>query len=154
MNKITTLLNELESKIPHSHQVNPAVSAVPVGWHIEHLLMSTSRIIKAISLSDPAQYKWRFNKKRILIMAIQKIPRGKGKAPKTSLPDGEISIESLNANLLKTRQKVAELSGLHPKNYFEHPYFGHLHLKAGQKFIRIHMRHHLNIINDILKANP
>lgn len=154
MNKITSLLHELETKIPHSHRVNTDVSAVPVGWHIEHLLMSTSRIIKAISLSDPAQYKWRFNKRRILIMAVQKIPRGRGKAPKTSLPEGEISVESLKAGLEKTKQKVAELPGLHPKNYFEHPYFGHLNLRAGQKFIRIHIRHHLKIINDILKANP
>ena len=90
MNKIIQLLNELESKISYNNHLNESVSAVNVGWHIEHILLSTNRIINAVSASKPENYKWKFNKTRMFVFFINKIPRGKAKAPKAVQPNGEI----------------------------------------------------------------
>lgn len=151
MEKLYNLLEELESKIPDSSKVNTFVSSASVGWHIEHVLMATSQILAALKQSKPNNYQWEFNLKRILVFGINKIPRGKGKAPKSVQPNREITAENLKPDLLELKAVVSTLSSLHPNNYFEHPYFGKLNAKATIQFLNIHTKHHLQIINDILK---
>jgi hypothetical protein len=152
MDKLLKLLNELESKIPNSKRLNLSVSKSSVGWHIEHTLMTTIEIIKALKNSKPQNYKWKFNLTRMYIYAINKIPRGKGRAPESVLPKGTIVADNLIKNTQVAKLKVEELSDLHSNNYFEHPYFGKLNLKPSIKFLKIHTKHHIKIINDIIKA--
>jgi hypothetical protein len=52
--------------------------------------------------------------------------------------------------LLKTRLPV--LDTLHPNNYFKHPLFGNLNIKSTIKMLVLHTRHHIGIINDIMKG--
>ena len=52
-------------------------------------------------------------------------------------------------DLLKDRLDV--LNTLQPNNYFTHPYFGQLNLKAAIKILNLHTKHHITIINDIIK---
>ncbi len=107
MEKIISQLNELEARIPDCDKINPAVSAASVGWHIEHVLLATGRVIDSLSVSNPEEYQWKFNKNRAIIFLLNKIPRGKGRAPKPSVPKGEITQESLIESPQKTRSRVS-----------------------------------------------
>ncbi len=136
MEKLKKLIQDLESKIPNQEMFNPTISKSSVGWHIEHTLLTMNLVIGALQKSNPENYKRTFNFYRILVFAMNKIPRGKAKAPKIVQPKEDFNIESLRSH----------------KNYFEHPYFGHLTLKPTIKFLKIHTNHHLQIINDIIKS--
>lgn len=153
MEKLKKLIQDLESKIPNQEILNPTISKSSVGWHIEHTLLTMNLVIGALQKSNPENYKRTFNFYRVLVFAMNKIPRGKAKAPKIVQPKEDFNIESLKSHLEKAKAKLAELNSLSNKNYFEHPYFGHLTLKPTIKFLEIHTNHHLQIINDIIKSN-
>lgn len=36
--------------------------------------------------------------------------------------------------------------------FFKHPYFGNLNVKDAIKMLKLHTRHHIDIINDIIKG--
>ncbi len=48
MQQLEKLIRQLESYIPTHEQLNTAVSASGVGWHIEHSLITIQRIIRAV----------------------------------------------------------------------------------------------------------
>lgn len=151
MKHLNNLINELEQHISFLDKTNTAVSKASVGWHIEHSLKVLTQIIDAVEKSDPNTYQRRFNLIGTLILSFNTIPRGKGKAPKTVIPEGAISSDTLKHHIEKTRFMITKIENLHPNSYFKHPYFGDLNLKPTKKFITIHTNHHLKIIKDIIK---
>ena len=151
MQKLAALIDELESKIAHSDKLNQSVSAASVGWHLDHTLLATDKIIGGLKSSDPAAYKSGFNSKKLLVFTLKKIPRGKAKAPDSVQPSS-ITIDGIKTKLEAVRAKIKALPDLHPRNYIVHPVFGHLDTKNTIQFLEIHTRHHLQIINDIIKA--
>ena len=153
MDKFNQLINELESKITHYKTVNLQVSAGSVGWHIEHSLKTIDQIVMACKTSNPEEYKWKFNLKRFMIVdVLNKIPRGKVKAPKLVRPEGEISKESLELNLKNIKANLVAWNELDKNAFFKHPFFYDLNKKATEKFLMLHTHHHFKIINDILSA--
>lgn len=150
MEKLFELLDELESRIPDYKKQNLSISKSSAAWHIEHSLITTIQIIGKLKNSNPQDYKWKFNLIRMVVFTMGNIPRGKGKAPKSVLPEGEINIETLKKNIEFAKTKIKELNTLNPNNYFEHPYFGKLNLKATIHFLEIHANHHIKIIKDII----
>ena len=153
MNRLNSYIDRLEEYSLSQHKINPNISSSSVGWHIEHTLKVIIQIVAALEKSNANDYKWRFNVNRFLIWTINHIPRGKGKAPKTVIPEGEITIESLKQSIEKTRLAIIKIKQLHPNSYFKHPYFGDLKLHPTIKFLGLHTNHHLKIINDIIKAS-
>ena len=151
MEKLKMLLEELESKIESFEMINPAVSTSSVGWHIEHSFLVINVIIDGLKKSNPNDYRWKFNLKRLYVYTINKILRGGSKAPKRVQPQNNFSQESLKNHFLITSDKLKELSNLNPDNYIEHPVLGKLNAKPAIKFLFIHTRHHIDIINDIIK---
>lgn len=152
MEKLKKLIQDLESKIPNQEMLNTTISKSSVGWHIEHTLLTMTLVIEALQKSNPENYKWTFNFYRILILTLNKIPRGRARAPKVVQPKVDFNAETLKIHLEKGKTKLAELNTINDKNYFVHPYFGHLRLKPTIKFLEIHTNHHLQIINDIIKS--
>lgn len=152
MKKLAALINELETKIAHSEKSNVAVSKSAVGWHIQHSLLVASQIIHAVERSDPADYKYKFNLGKMLIYTLNKIPRGKAKAPERVMPKEAFSIEALKTDIQLLKSRLAVLDTLKADNFFIHPMFGHLNLKATIKMLKLHTKHHLGIINDIIKG--
>lgn len=150
MQQLLDQLAELESKIPAYEKNNTNVSAANVGWHIQHTTLATVRIIDAIKQSDPTTYKSRFSWKRVLIYSLNSIPRGKIKAPKSVQPSDELTIDGLHSAIEKAKGRVNELAALQPKQYLAHPFLGDLNLKQSIKFLKLHTKHHLKIINEIL----
>lgn len=153
MEKIQQLIAQLESKIAEHETVNLEASAGSVGWHIEHSLKTIDQIVTACKASNPSAYKWKFNFKRFLIVdVLNKIPRGKVKAPKLVRPEGEISKESLELSLKNLKDNLEDWKQLDKNAYFQHPFFDELNKKATEKFLVLHTNHHFKIINDILKS--
>ncbi len=154
MKAVENLIQQLENEIPNYTLVNTSVSAGSVGWHIEHTLLTYQLIIDTLQKSDPTKYKWAFNFIRTLVFLRKKIPRGKAKSPKQVTPKDDFNDVSLSNKIVIAREKTKLLNALEKNNYFEHPFFGQLNLKATIQFLEIHTQHHLNIINDIVKSKP
>ncbi len=151
MNQIEKQLLELEAKIEQTGILTSSISASSVGWHIEHTLLTINAIIEALKRSDPSQYKWEFSFPKILVFTLNKIPRGRAKAPGQVQPKINFDRATLAAHIEKTRTHLKELDSVSANHYFEHPYFGKLNLKPTLKFLGIHTQHHIDIINDIIK---
>ena len=150
MKNLKNLIAELENKIPKQESINETISKSSVGWHIEHTLLTINRVIDQLKKSDPNDYKWKFSSIRILVFAISKIPRGKAQSPNSVTPRNNFTADTLQKHSETTMEKLQELQTLKSNNYFEHPYFGKLNLKPAIKFLKIHTKHHIDIINDII----
>jgi hypothetical protein len=152
MKKLEALIRQLECKILAQTATNTSVSAASVGWHIEHSLLVVNSIMNTLQKSDPAQYKWKFNLNKLLVMSVlNKMPRGRGKAPEVVKPKGDFTSESLKNHVESTIKRLPALNSLDSNSHFKHPYFGQLNLKSAIHFIEIHTKHHLEIVDDILK---
>ena len=151
MEQLNTLINELENNCIYLDKRNVRVSSASVGWHLEHNLKVITQIINALEKSNPVDYKWKFNLTRTLILFVNKIPRGRGRAPKIVQPEGEITSESLKNHFDKTRHMIKKLDTLQANSFFKHPYFGDLNLETTKHFLILHTNHHLKIIKDIIK---
>lgn len=150
MHKLLKQIKELESKIPNQEDYNPEISKSNVGWHIEHILLTNKMILEAVEKSNPADYTWSFKLPRIVVFTMNKIPRGRAKAPKVVVPktyDEQTLLEHLKIVTLK----IQGLENMSSDKYFDHPYFGNLRLNKTIKFLEIHTNHHLEIINEIMK---
>jgi len=146
-------ITELKEMINHSKLHAPQVSAKPVDWHIDHTLKVFSVVIKALKRSEPSKYQRKYNLLRSIIFISGKIPRGKGKAPKSVLPPENILPKDLHLQLNEAVKVINDIEKLPPNSNFKHPYFGQLDLKLTLRFLNIHTNHHLKIMRDILKAN-
>jgi hypothetical protein len=151
MERLTNLISEIESKIEFRNLKNVSVSKSDVAWHLDHSLRVINGISGVIKKSNPDDYKSSFNFKRSLVLLFGKIPRGKAKAPETVVSVGEISSEDLNSRLETAKTSIIELLKNTAKSNFVHPYFGQLNLKQTIRFLEIHTKHHLNIVDDILR---
>lgn len=151
MKKLESLLLELENKIKLQTLLQSNVSASPIGWHIEHTLLTINKITEATKTSESNNYKFIFKPIKYVVFLTGKIPRGKAKNPKTVEPDF-FDASSLKAHLQKTKNTIKELESIEKNKYFKHPFFGNLKLNDTIKFLEIHTNHHLKIINDIQQA--
>lgn len=150
MKNLESLITELETKIAKQESINEAISKSSVGWHIEHTLLAINLIIDQLKKSDPNDYKWEFSFTRILVFTINKIPRGRAQSPKSVIPKNNFTAETLKKHAEIAKEKLKELQVLHQNNYFEHPFFGKLNLTPAKRFLNIHTKHHIAIINDII----
>ncbi len=137
--------------MPRANELNPEVSEKSVGWHIDHSLRVISGICQQLVKSDPAAYRPKFSFGREYILLTGQMPRGRGRAPKAVVAPGEVTAEDLRQQMELCQQALGQIDGLPPNSHFFHPYFGMLNLKTTHRFLKIHTRHHLKIIRDILK---
>jgi hypothetical protein len=151
MRNLEKPLSELYAFIADAEKMNPAVSSVNVGWHIEHSLLVIIKIIETVCKSNPAQYKWKFSFVRTIVFFQNKFPRGKGNAPDIVKP---IQIEETDFDALfaKARQSIEALKNVHPNQFFLHPIFGNLNKNNTFIMLDIHTHHHIHIIRDIIRS--
>lgn len=148
---LSTLIDKLESYIPQHQQENPNISSSTVGWQIAHALKVVRGVVRSLEISKPEEYKHKFSLSKTTVLSLQKIPRGKAKAPKYVRPEEEeLSQEALQEQVASARRAVDKLQQLPKEVHFAHPYFGSLKKKQAEKFIKIHTQHHLDIIKDML----
>lgn len=151
MKKLQSLLDQLESHIPDYAKVNSVVSNSTIGWQIDHSLLVVNLVVAELKNSNPENYRWKFNKIRLLIQITNKIPRGRVRVPKSVKPMDVATIQDLKTKLDLARKNIADLEKLPVKSYFTHPFFGDLKLKTAIWFLKLHTKHHLKIIEDINK---
>lgn len=151
MNPLLPLLQQLERHIYNFEKTNPNVSNSTVGWQIDHCLLVINGVIGQIEISDPLKYhsKWTFPK--FMVFTTGKIPRGKAKAPKVVIPTQVATQEELLAKIAAAKNNVLKLDSFSENQFFNHPFFKDLNVKQTKKFLTIHTKHHLKIIQDILK---
>ncbi|MBF2708738.1 DUF1569 domain-containing protein [Flavobacterium soyangense] len=151
MKKLHLLLEELETKIKYRDIENLSVSKSNVSWHINHTLKVLILIIETLKNSKPNEYKRSFNFKKQFVFITGVIPRGKAKAPKSVQSFDEITLDDLLLQLKNAKFSVCLLNHLNDNCNFIHSYFGVLNLKETEKFLIIHTKHHIKIINDIVQ---
>ena len=151
MSKLQHQISELESHISNLEKTNPSVSNSTIGWQIDHCLMVINGVIPQIEVSNPTEFHAKFNFNRFMVFITGKIPRGKVRAPKIVTPLGVATAEDLKANIEIAKNNVSKLNNLPKNSYFKHPFLSDLNVKQTEKFLVIHTKHHLKIIQDILK---
>ena len=144
-------IEEIESLIPKASISNPNISVSGVDWHLDHTLKVIISICDVLKKSDPTKYKSSFNISWQAISLTGTIPRGRGKAPEFTKAKEEIKVADIQSQLEEAKSALQSIESLPANSYFKHPYFGMLNLKGAQKFLRIHTRHHLKIMRDIIK---
>ncbi len=152
MRKIQGLLNTLETFIDKDQALDPKISTVNVSWHIEHSLLVITQIAKAVTSSDPSEYAYSFNFKKLLVFSLGKFPRGKAKAPASVIPTTTISKSDYPALFEEAKTALSNLALAKPNQYFIHPIFGKLNVKGTFTMLTIHTAHHIKIIEDIIKG--
>jgi hypothetical protein len=153
MDNLENLIDTLSIKVTDFEKINTKISSVSVGWHIAHSTLVIKQIIEQLEKSDIKDYKWEFNLSRFFVFSLNKIPRGKGKAPKSVQIEDDFTIENLKKYLEIAKSKVIQINTLQNNSYFTHPFFGKLNLKASKKMLQIHTKHHIKIIEDIIIGN-
>ena len=151
MKKLKVLLQEIQGAIPFHALQEDTVSAASVGWHLAHVLLVLQGILEALKKSDPAEYQWTFNWRRTVILTLQKIPRGKARAPKSAHPKTEITDEGLRDQLAAVNQALQGVVELTKHHFFVHPFFEKLNKPTTLLFLRIHTKHHLKIVQAIMQ---
>jgi hypothetical protein len=146
-------LDALEKVIPNYEQQQENISAANVAWHIDHSLKVINSVCNALIQSSPENYKSTSSFVKFYIFLTGNIPKGKVKAPKHVVENGEISKIALENQLEIAKQHIQDIKGLPVKSNFKHPYFGMLPLKKSHRFLAIHTNHHLKIINEIIGKN-
>ena len=89
---------------------------------------------------------------KFFVLTFNFIPRGSVKAPKVVLPDDNIDVALLNESISKTKQLLGSIDAITDDQYFVHPVFGQLNKKPTIKFLKVHTKHHLKIIKEIVKG--
>ncbi len=151
MNQLHNLLLQLENHIPNLEKTNSRVSKSTVGWQIDHCLLVINGVVNQLKISNPTEFqsKWNFNK--FMFFTSGKIPRGKARAPKVVTPVDVTTAEELKTKIEIAKNNISKLVSFPQNSFFKHPYFNDLNTKQTEKFLAIHTKHHLKIIQDILK---
>ncbi len=145
-------LEEFRTCIPKADVCVPAVSKWSVGMHVHHCCLGMIRICQTLIDSIPPPPPSRFSLIRELIFLSGRIPRGRGRAPAAAVPKQDISPAELLALLEETERKLNDVRQLDAGAWYTHFVFGVFDRDNTIKFIRIHNRHHLRIISDIIAA--
>lgn len=147
---MSPIVEELSTYLKYSDALNTDISNWSVGAHIEHSTKVISSVCKAIELSDPKDYKPKFNLTKTILLSLNWFPRGKAKAPKAVQPTLSSDPEVLKEYLQKADERLKTLQGLAKNRFFKHPIFGLMNVKESKKFIALHTHHHIKIIKEII----
>ena len=149
--QLKELILEIEKAIPFKDKMNEKISKSDIGWQLDHSLKVINNVCVILKKEHSKPYKKDFNLLRFVLFTLGYIPRGKAKAPKFVNEQKPISSQSLIEQLNKAKAHVKAIALLDKNAYFTHHAFGILSKKKTIRFLEIHTKHHLKIINDILK---
>lgn len=143
----------------------PQVSGWSVGLHLEHLLRSDRYIlawVEAVAAGLCAERAegaaGRPNWRGRVVLVTGFIPRGKGRAPALTRPEG-LSREEVEAGFRDLADRIRSL-GCCLKGVarspvrMAHPSLGAFDASQWLRFTEVHHAHHEKVIRDVLDAAP
>jgi len=145
-------LDVLKGFIPKADVVAPDVSKWSVGMHVQHCCLATIAVCDSLVASVPPVPRSSFSLVTSAIFLTGRIPRGKGKSPEQAIPRDEIWTNELEGLQLDAERRLDAARQASPDQWFRHFAFGVLDRDRTLKFIGIHNRHHVRIVQDILRA--
>ena len=152
--KIQKQCETIRNAIVTGDTFSPDVSAKSSYWQLDHLLQVCLSISRVMDFpKDPLSTRIKSPYVRAFVLITTYIPRGGGKAPDIVLPKTDKNQADLLEMLDQWEQKLPKLAQLDPDAGFDHPMFGWFRRDSTLRFIRIHTKHHLKIVHDILKKN-
>ena len=143
-------LEDLRTSATNAVLRAPAVSEWSIGMHVHHCGLAMIRICQSLVASTPPPPRSRFSFRTTLVFSSGRIPRGRGRSPDAVLPRQDISPAELLTLLDEAERILSEAHDLDPKTWSRHFAFGVLDRNKTLRFVRIHNRHHLRIISDIV----
>lgn len=150
--KLKSFLKELASSIADRDVKSESVSSASIGWQIEHSLLVLNAVTDVLKSSNPKEFEKKFNLAKFYIFTLGRIPRGKGRSPKSVRPKTEATKEQLQSLISTAQENALILSELDTDKFFKHPIFGNLQLRDSIRFLELHTEHHLKIVRDIQKT--
>jgi hypothetical protein len=145
-------LNLLKGFIPKADVVAPDVSKWSVGMHIQHCCLATIAVCDSLVASEPPVPRSGFSIVTSAIFLTGRIPRGRGKSPEQAIPREDIWTNEMEGLLLDAERRLEAARQASRDQWFRHFAFGVLDRDRTLKFIGIHNRHHVRIVQDILRA--
>jgi hypothetical protein len=154
--EIDSLLEKPEVVLRHRH---PPISKWSTDEQIQHVLLANrwalSTMVSMLHNREDFSESGRLKPLGVLLLGFRAIPRGRGKAPVAARPRTEATLSDLRVNHRQQRgylRKLRENQDLARslRTRFQHPLFGDFTPSHGLRFVRVHTRHHLKIIRDIL----
>ncbi len=150
-NPLQKELNRLAAHLDQEDKRAASVSKAGIYWHVDHCLRILQAVPPAMHKSIKENYRPKRSFTKTLIMTTGYIPRGKARSPKHVTPEkNALDRKAITARLKDTIKQTNKLVDLAESSFMEHPFFGSLQKKQAIKFMKIHTRHHLKIIRDIL----
>jgi len=158
MTELSETLALCESMMDHADALAPEVSSWSVGQHLEHILIVASGFAVALAsgrrpaperrTSDAAEREQRYSKQSVLVHG--RIPRGTIKVPPAGEPSGALDSNALRRLLAKTESRLERSRQVPETTLAYHPLMGELTRNEVFRFLEVHTRHHLVIIDEIL----
>lgn len=145
-------LEALRGFVPDAATLAPDVSKWSVGMHVQHCGLAMNVVLQALVSSEGSPPRSRFNPITSAIFLTGRIPRGRGRSPEQAIPDDGVTPDELETILDDSERWLGEASQVSADHWFRHFAFGVLDRDRTLKFLRIHNRHHLRIVQDILRA--
>lgn len=149
---LNNLLSQIEKTIPLKTKINITVSKADVGWQLDHSLKVINRVCAFLEKTKPSDYKKNFNMRRSILFPFGWFPRGKVKAPQVVVPPDLILEADLYAQLESAKTHIKKVASADEKAFFIHHIFGVLSKSQTLRFLEMHTKHHIKIVNDILKV--
>ncbi|MCL7967398.1 MAG: DinB family protein [marine benthic group bacterium] len=131
---------------------DPDVSQWTVGMHVHHCCLATTAVCESLLASEPPTPRAPRSVLTAAVFLFGRIPRGRGKSPEQAMPEAGVSREDLDAMLDASAEGLRAVAATDPRKWFRHFSFGVMDRDRTLKFVRIHNRHHLRIIADIIKS--
>jgi hypothetical protein len=152
MDSIERTLEDFRAVIANADATTPSVSEWRVGMHIHHCALSMIGISKSLRKSTPPMPRAKPSLSRSVTLTCGFIPRGRAKTPSFIVPSATVAQAELASLLDEAEKLMAVAQALDRDRWFTHPLLGPMGRDDAFKFIRIHNRHHLRIVADILRA--
>lgn len=132
-----------------------ACSAWTPAEHLDHSVKVAASIVNRLLDLEAPRGDRPVSALGRIILALGRIPRGRGKAPER-LRGARATAAELHAGLTKLEGKIDELDASHLADtrgaIVPHPRFGGLRPSQALRFAAVHNDHHLRIIADILRT--
>lgn len=151
METIDQTIDDFRAVVAQADVDASVVSQWNVGMHIHHCCLAMIGISKGLAKSTPPVPRMRPSIARYCAFAVERFPRGQAKSPTFAVPAASAPQEELLALLDRSQKMMVEARALDADRWVTHPIFGPLRRDDALKFVRIHNRHHLRIVADILR---